>query len=115
MCIVGYVCRVVVFCFLMIRRPTISTRTDTLVPYTTLFRSFLRQRHHYGTTGCRLHLYVRAVLPDDGQLFECDPNVFPDTSSTRTTEFMMGDIVRTESDFVELVVEVAAQAPIERI
>src|SRR3546814_6890868 len=28
---------------------------------------------------------------------------------------MMGDIVRTESDFVELVVEVAAQAPIERI
>src|SRR3546814_6642215 len=27
------------FCFLMIRRPPISTRTDTLVPDTTLFRS----------------------------------------------------------------------------
>src|SRR3546814_5757847 len=27
------------FFFLMIRRPTRSTRTDTLVPYTTLFRS----------------------------------------------------------------------------
>src|SRR3546814_19465062 len=27
------------FCF-MIRRPPISTRTDTLFPYTTLFRSF---------------------------------------------------------------------------
>src|SRR3546814_16936345 len=65
----------------------------------------LRRRHHYGTTGCRLHLDVRAVLPEDGQLFECDPNVFPDTSSTRTTEVMMGDIVRTESDFVALVVE----------
>src|SRR3546814_9894044 len=26
-------------CFLMIRRPTRSTRTDTLFPYTTLFRS----------------------------------------------------------------------------
>src|SRR3546814_18249092 len=26
--------------FLMIRRPPISTRTDTLFPYTTLFRSF---------------------------------------------------------------------------
>src|SRR3546814_12548902 len=26
-------------CFLMIRRPPISTRTDTLFPYTTLFRS----------------------------------------------------------------------------
>src|SRR3546814_14495061 len=30
---------VVSFCFLMIRRPPRSTRTDTLVPYTTLFRS----------------------------------------------------------------------------
>src|SRR3546814_9101545 len=32
------VCRVVFF-FLMIRRPPRSTRTDTLFPYTTLFRS----------------------------------------------------------------------------
>src|SRR3546814_3103388 len=30
---------VVVFFFLMIRRPPRSTRTDTLFPYTTLFRS----------------------------------------------------------------------------
>src|SRR3546814_1002414 len=30
---------VVVLCFLMIRRPPRSTRTDTLFPYTTLFRS----------------------------------------------------------------------------
>src|SRR3546814_9055803 len=39
------VCRiltfVVLFFFLMIRRPPISTRTDTLFPYTTLFRSSL--------------------------------------------------------------------------
>src|SRR3546814_17760208 len=33
---VRYVC---LFCFLMIRRPPRSTRTDTLFPYTTLFRS----------------------------------------------------------------------------
>src|SRR3546814_3345274 len=32
-----YVC--VIFFFLMIRRPPRSTRTDTLFPYTTLFRS----------------------------------------------------------------------------
>src|SRR3546814_15481900 len=31
-----------VFFFLMIRRPPRSTRTDTLFPYTTLFRSCLR-------------------------------------------------------------------------
>src|SRR3546814_11893855 len=30
------------FFFLMIRRPPRSTRTDTLFPYTTLFRSLLR-------------------------------------------------------------------------
>src|SRR3546814_14839386 len=31
------------FFFLMIRRPPRSTRTDTLFPYTTLFRSTLRR------------------------------------------------------------------------
>src|SRR3546814_16653506 len=34
-----YVVYVCVFFFLMIRRPPRSTRTDTLFPYTTLFRS----------------------------------------------------------------------------
>src|SRR3546814_20050248 len=34
-----------VFVFLMIRRPPRSTRTDTLFPYTTLFRSFFRVIH----------------------------------------------------------------------
>src|SRR3546814_9158399 len=35
---------VMLFFFLMIRRPPRSTRTDTLFPYTTLFRSLL-ERH----------------------------------------------------------------------
>src|SRR3546814_11762355 len=35
-------CRASMMFFLMIRRPPRSTRTDTLVPYTTLFRSSLR-------------------------------------------------------------------------
>src|SRR3546814_14240513 len=34
--------------FLMIRRPPRSTRTDTLLPYTTLFRSLARVVHFYG-------------------------------------------------------------------
>src|SRR3546814_1263793 len=37
-CMILYV---FIFCFLMIRRPPRSTRTDTLFPYTTLFRSLL--------------------------------------------------------------------------
>src|SRR3546814_9790011 len=42
----------------MIRRPPISTRTDTLFPYTTLFRSrsagFLAVAHHLAETGVLL-------------------------------------------------------------
>src|SRR3546814_18342402 len=34
-----YICLLLFFFFLMIRRPPRSTRTDTLFPYTTLFRS----------------------------------------------------------------------------
>src|SRR3546814_17133796 len=40
------------FFFLMIRRPPRSTRTDTLFPYTTLFRSDVRRgRLHPGRAG----------------------------------------------------------------
>src|SRR3546814_14638515 len=44
-----------VFFFLMIRRPPRSTRTDTLFPYTTLFRSIRRSSprrrpHHCAQT-----------------------------------------------------------------
>src|SRR3546814_3506943 len=40
--------------FLMIRRPPRSTRTDTLFPYTTLFRSLLPSgaQHHRGPCPC---------------------------------------------------------------
>src|SRR3546814_11526264 len=36
------------FFFLMIRRPPRSTRTDTLFPYTTLFRSVVLAAVHFG-------------------------------------------------------------------
>src|SRR3546814_9097563 len=37
----------IIFFFLMIRRPPRSTRTDTLFPYTTLFRSVRAPRPDY--------------------------------------------------------------------
>src|SRR3546814_9636021 len=46
------------FFFLMIRRPPRSTRTDTLFPYTTLFRSHPR---------CDLSLRNRITLGVDGE------------------------------------------------
>src|SRR3546814_6343451 len=57
------------FFFLMIRRPPRSTRTDTLFPYTTLFRSAIPRaaRHAWRTRrhhpGAGLELRPAAVLP----------------------------------------------------
>src|SRR3546814_10703308 len=48
------------FFFLMIRRPPRSTRTDTLFPYTTLFRS---GADHAGTVK-RIQAAVRALTHD---------------------------------------------------
>src|SRR3546814_6305997 len=39
----------------MIRRPPRSTRTDTLFPYTTLFRSPGQDRQRAGVAGARAH------------------------------------------------------------
>src|SRR3546814_15962711 len=39
----------IMFFFLMIRRPPRSTRTDTLFPYTTLFRSVGTRHCHHST------------------------------------------------------------------
>src|SRR3546814_15934741 len=49
----GLICYFVFF--LMIRRPPRSTRTDTLFPYTTLFRSPGRQRREPGASPDRLY------------------------------------------------------------
>src|SRR3546814_9465264 len=56
-----YACVIYVFWFLMLRRPPRSTRTDTLFPYTTLFRSHARyagrrvrrRRHDHAGSGRR--------------------------------------------------------------
>src|SRR3546814_11595190 len=53
------------FFFLMIRRPPRSTRTDTLFPYTTLFRSDAKS--HYGT-GRQYRVPARGV-PLKGWVF----------------------------------------------
>src|SRR3546814_5317186 len=50
------------FFFLMIRRPPRSTRTDTLFPYTTLFRSLLGTQCRLGKRGFDLHVDDAAHL-----------------------------------------------------
>src|SRR3546814_18382838 len=49
-----------VFFFLMIRRPPRSTRTDTLFPYTTLFRSARRRC----LTSLEEHVAVQIIAAD---------------------------------------------------
>src|SRR3546814_1750985 len=49
--------------FLMIRRPPRSTRTDTLFPYTTLFRSIARKSGR--PRSLELEIEARAVGRDD--------------------------------------------------
>ncbi|MBH62443.1 MAG: DUF3604 domain-containing protein [Alphaproteobacteria bacterium] len=75
----------------------------------------LRRRHHYGTTGTRLHIDVGVHMAGGGNLYADDPRAFPDTSMTRVDQVMMGDIVQTDDDSVSLTFEVIAQTPIERI
>jgi len=75
----------------------------------------LRRRHHYGTTGCRMHLAVNAAFAEPVQRFERDPAVFPETESELAERVMMGDIVQTDSSWADVEIEVVAHAPIERI
>ena len=74
----------------------------------------LRRRHHYGTTGNRLHLDVRARFEDQALLYERDPLVEAVTPKP-VTEVMMGDIVETTAKTLILSVEVVSSTPVERL
>lgn len=74
----------------------------------------LRTRHHYGTTGCRMILDVKAAFADPAERFAEDPNLGP-CSSEMTTEAMMGDILKFNGSRVSLNIDLVGSAPIERI
>jgi hypothetical protein len=78
-----------------------------------IFRS-LRQRRHYGTTGCRMHMEVTAHLGDKGSVYAIDPRIEktePMPSQTAT----LGDIASTAASEMELEVTLETHAPIERV
>lgn len=74
----------------------------------------MRRRHHYGTTGCRMFLDVRAAFEGGAERFETDPRLGP-AASHPVGQAIMGDIVRTADGRCRLAVEVAAHAPVLRI
>ena len=74
----------------------------------------MRRRHHYGTTGNRLHLDVRAFFKTKANLFELDPRIHKVTPLP-ATQAIMGDIVQTDDHAVDLTIETLSHTPIERI
>lgn len=73
----------------------------------------LRRRHHYGTTGNRLHLDVTADFGREVDLYETDPALGP-ARTQAASQARMGDIVGRAGDGT-LSVNVLASAPIERV
>ncbi|MEM7429738.1 MAG: DUF3604 domain-containing protein [Pseudomonadota bacterium] len=74
-----------------------------------------RRRHHYGTTGCRMHMHVQAHLPQDSKIYERDPAAVPAARFGTGRSAIMGDIVETGASEIEIAVEIAAHAGIERV
>lgn len=74
----------------------------------------LRRRHHYGTTGNRLHLDTRVRFKTGANYYELDPNVYESTPRV-VSEVMMGDIAQTDDPVVDLFIEAVTHTPIERI
>ncbi|MFG1357490.1 CehA/McbA family metallohydrolase domain-containing protein [Xanthobacter pseudotagetidis] len=71
----------------------------------------MRARHHYGTTGCRLDMTVKAALPDGAKVFRDDPSL-PGAAGRPAAQAIMGDIVRMPAGKAALSVSVTAQSPI---
>ena len=74
----------------------------------------LRRRHHYATTGCRVHLSTRVRFDRPAELYGDDPNMGGKVIA-RVSEAMMGDILQSGDEAVTLEIDVSAAAPIERI
>jgi hypothetical protein len=74
----------------------------------------MRRRRHYATTGNRAFVSVAVELGSDGDVFERDP-ALGSSRAESSRRLIMGDIARVGDEEVELAVDVAASAPIERV
>lgn len=75
----------------------------------------LRERHHYGTTGCRLHMEVTVDFAEPATKFIQDPNLWPGTDTESVKTVMMGDIVKTDSTSATLNLNLDCPGAIERV
>jgi hypothetical protein len=81
----------------------------------------MQARHHYGTTGERLHLEVDADLPDGSMRYAVDPKLDPAAAGEPVRTAMMGDIVAVGAGAgagagrVRIRVGIESPSPIERV
>lgn len=75
----------------------------------------LQSRHHYGTTGDRLHLAVVARFQGEAWRYDTDPKLDPTARGCLTQVATMGDIVGLRGSSARVSVKIEAGAPIERV
>src|SRR3546814_2173039 len=86
--LLGYcVYNCVFFFFLMIRRPPRSTRTDTLFPYTTLFRSRTLATARHARAQCRDARHADPRGGDRRQGIQQDADAEPDRAAGADRQF----------------------------
>ncbi|MEX0281225.1 MAG: hypothetical protein AB3N13_08560 [Arenibacterium sp.] len=74
-----------------------------------------RRRHHFGTTGCRLHMDVSLAMPDDARICLRNPDADPDTERLAADRAIMGDIVETTAQHISLHAQVLGASGLERV
>lgn len=75
----------------------------------------MRRRHHYATTGHRPFLSATAATASNAEIFLRDPAAFERAPAEQGRTLTMGDIARIRDDKVELKIEIAGTAPVERV
>ena len=74
----------------------------------------MRKRHHFGTTGARMHIDVTAHLGAAGRIYPDDPR-WSEDPAVPSEQAGMGDIVETDLSTLPVSFSIEAQAPIERV
>lgn len=74
----------------------------------------MRRRHHYATSGSRMHVDLRARFATPAQLYTRDPR-HTDTTPETVHEAMMGDLVATSGASAGLSIRLATVSPVERV
>src|SRR3546814_13387444 len=105
---------VVVFFFLMLRRPPRSTRTDTLFPYTTLFRSLSAIRCT-GAISCPTYKEKAPALQGEGLRERRKPDAdYQQRHYPRRSLHAIPEGARTVSKVIQFIPQAEAKAKMKK-